>query len=273
MKKYILFLSLIVWASIVSAQDSYFVTVIKGAVTKVDGSALKTGAKITLAEKLVFPNKESLVILLHPAKGRYIVSPAKATASKDNKFILLVKDYLQIHAENVRLSSRSIDDELISLADRFKTDPTINSKILIIDTLRARLPEPEFRGVDNEENFFFLQLVADKPLNHKLTVEDNSLLITREDILFNDKLYSKQAGQLNLGFIRDYSADKKTKLVTVIEPAYISSEECIGIIKGIKTSLKDKPEKEILKEIYTQLYYLYGKPDQQVLEQLLHNLK
>lgn len=272
MKKYIICLSFIAWASIVSAQDSYFVTVIKGAVTKVDGSALKTGSKITLAEKLVFPNKESLVILLHPGKGRYIVSPG-ATASKGNKFILLVKDYLQIHAENVRLSSRSIDDELISLADRFKTDPTINSKILIIDTLRARLPGPEFRDVDNEEHFFFLQLVADKPINHKLTVEDNSLLITREDILFNDKLYSKQAGQLNLGFIRDYSADKKTKLVTVIEPAYISSEDCIGIIKGIKTSLEGKPEKEILKEIYTQLYYLYGKPDQQVLEQLLHNLK
>ncbi len=272
MKKYIICLLLIAWAGIVSAQDSYFVTVIKGAVTKVDGSALKTGAKITLAEKLVFPNKESLVILLHPAKGRYIVSPA-ATVSTGNKFILLVKDYLQIHAENVRLSSRSIDDELTSLADRFKTDPTINSKILIIDTLRAWLPGPEVRDVDNEENFFFLQLVADKPLNHKLTVEDNSLLITREDILFNDKLYSKQAGLLNLGFIRNYSAEKKTKLVTVIEPAYISSEECIGIIKGIKTSLKDKPEKEILKEIYTQLYYLYGKPDQQVLEQLLHNLK
>ena len=123
MKKYVICLSLIAWASIVSAQDSYFVTVIKGAVTKVDGAVLKTGAKITLEEKLVFTNKESLVILLHPAKGRYIVSPANATASKSNKLILLVKDYLQIHAENVRLSSRSIDDSAPGPIETIQSHP------------------------------------------------------------------------------------------------------------------------------------------------------
>ena len=273
MKKYLLLSLLLICLGAAKAQDNYFVTVIKGDVSRADGSRISNGAKIQLTEKLVFGGREALLILLHPSKGRFILSPAKAPASKSKSFTVLVKDYLQIHAQNQRLSSRALDDEFISLEDRFKTDSSINSKLLIIDTLRTRLPGPEFRGIDNEENFFFLQLVATKPVNHKLSVEDNSLMITLADIIFNDKLYNKSDGQLNLGFIRNYSTDKKTKLVSVIEPAYMSSEECTSIIKGIKTSLKGKPEKEILKEIYTQLYYIYGKPDQLIIEQLYHNLK
>ena len=273
MKKYILCSLLIIWGCVVSAQDSYFVTVIKGAVTKIDGSALKTGAKITLAEKLVFPNKESLVILLHPAKGRYIVSPAKATASKGNKFILLVKDYLQIHAENVRLSSRAIDDDIRSLADQLKTNPSINERILIIDSLKIPYKEKQFSDADNEENFFFLQLVAPKPVSRKLASLNNLLIITKDDIVFDDKIYSKEAGKLNLGYMEGYSSSKNASLVTALEPAFITREECMDIIKSIKRSMPGKPGKDILKEIYTQLYFLFGKPDEKAIEQLYQQIK
>ena len=273
MKGAILILLLLFGLGRAVAQDNYFVTVVKGVVTKPDGTKIKSGAKIQLTDKLLFGTKESQLILLHPVKGRFIVFPGKASATKDNSIAIMVKDYFQLHAQNVRLSSRSIDDELLSLGDRFKTDPSINSKLLIIDTLKTRLSGPEFRGVDNEENFFFLQLAADKPINHKLTVVNNSLQITKDDIMFYDKLYERSDGQLNLGFVQDYSTNKKMKLVGVIEPEYLSSEACSDIMKSIKASMHDKPEREILKEIYTELYYIYGKPDVQTIEQLYQKLK
>ena len=272
MKKYLLILLLLMIVATGFAQESYFVTIVKGSVSKADGSAVKPGSKLLLTDKVSLGSKESLLILLHPSKGRIVVSPQAATPSKDNKFVLLIKDFLELNQQNVRLSSRTLDDMPLSLEDYFKTDPDINSNFLVIDTLKVKLPRT-YAKADNKENFFFLQLSSAKPVNHQLQCRNNMLYITREDISFNDGLYKKSDGQLNLGYIENYSGDKKVKFITPVEPVYISREECSNIIRTIKKTLKGKAEQKILEEASTQIYYLYGKPDEQAIKEIYSSIK
>lgn len=255
-----------------SAQETYFVTMIKGSVSKADGSPVKTGSKLSTTDKVIMGSKESLLILLHPSKGRIVVSPQTAAPSKDNRFVLLVKDFLQMNQQQVRLSSRTLDDVPLSLEDYFRTDATINNKLLIIDTLAVKLPR-SYAVPDNKENFFFLQLSGSKTVNHKLLCRNNMLYITKADILFSDSLYKSSDGQLNLGFIENYSADKKVKFITLLEPVYINKETCRDLVLAIRRTLKGKAEKDILAEINIQLYYQYGKPDELAVEAVYKMVK
>lgn len=272
MKIFLLISSFFICAATCIAQDSYFVTIVKGSVLKPDGSPVKPGSKLMITDKVSFSTKESLLILLHPSKGRIVVSAQNATASNDNKFVLLIKDFLELSQNNVRLSSRSFDDAPLSLVDYFTTDPDINNNFLIIDTIKVKLPRT-YAKADNTENFFFLQLLSAKPVNHKLECRNNVLYITRQDILFADSLYKKSDGQLNLGYVENYSGNKNVKNITKIEPVYITKETCGNIIRPIKKTLKGKPEKDILEEVYAQIYYLYGKPDEQAITEVYRSIK
>ncbi len=254
------------------AQESYFVTVVKGSASKADGSAIKPGSKLLLTDKVSLATRESLLILLHPSKGRIVVSAQAAAPAKDNRFVVLVKDFLDLNQNSVRLSSRTLDDMPLPLEDYFATDAEINTHILVIDTLKVRLPRA-YAAVDNKEHFFFLQLTAAKPANHKLLCRNNMLCITRDDLVFGDSLYKKSDGQLNLGYIENYSADKKVNFVTPLEPVYISREACKNLISIIKKAMKGRPEKEILNEVNTQLYYQYGKPDEMAVRAIYDTVK
>ncbi len=272
MKKFVLVPLLFLCMANCFAQESYFVTVVKGSVSKPDGSAVKPGSKLLLTDKVSLGTKESLLILLHPSKGRIVVSPQATAPTKDNKFVLLIKDFLDLNQKNVRLSSRTLDDMPLSLEDYFKTDVDINSNFLVIDTLKVKLPR-SYANIDNKENFFFLQLSSAKPVNHKLQCRNNILYITKDDISLNEGVYKKSDGQLNLGYIENYSRDKKVKFITPIEPVFISKEECSNTIRTIKRTLKGKPEKEIVEEVYAQIYYLYGKPDEQAIKDIYSSIK
>jgi hypothetical protein len=272
MKKIVLLSLFLLCVATGFAQESYFVTVVKGSVSKADGSAIKPGSKLSTADKVSMGTKESLLILLHPSKGRIVVSPQAATPSKDNKFVLVVKDFLELNQQQVRLSSRTLEEAPLSLEDYFKTDADINNSVLIIDTLTVKLPRA-YVNADNKENFFFLQLSGAKPVNHKLLCRNNMLYITKEDISFTNGLYKKTDGQLNLGYIENYSTNKKVKFITPIEPAFIGREEVSTVTKTIKKTLKGKPENEILAEICTQLYYQYGKPDELSVKAIYNTVK
>ena len=99
------------------------------------------------------------------------------------------------------------------------------------------------------------------------------LYITKQDILFADSLYKKTDGKLNLGYVENYSGNKKTSIIASIEPVYITNETCGKVIKQIKKTLKGKSEKDILEEAYAQLYYLYGKPDEKAITEVYSSIK
>ena len=132
-----------------------------------------------------------------------------------------------------------------------------------------------YQEIDNKENFFFLQLI-DTSKNRekkngekkKLIVKNDSLLLSKKDFIFNGKLYSPADGILKLGFTEGYSEDKKVKEIADVHPEFISRKKLNLIIQTIKTSLPDLSKNDVINEIYTELYFFYGKPDRQLIENL-----
>ena len=274
MRNYILSLIFLCWSATTFAQDPYFVTVVKGSVTKKDGTAVTVGSKLDLLDKVTFATKESLLILLHPSKGRLVVSAANAQPNKENSFTLLIKDFLKMNGQSMRLSSRAINEGVMDLASYFRTDPSINNKTLIIDSLQIRLPRYMNLKPDNNTCYFFLQLLSKEPINHRLFANDEYLNISREDIVFKEKLYSIEAGELKLGLVNQYTTDNNViKKIATINPSFITRETCASVIKAVKSAMGHADESTILKEVYMQLYYTYGKPDENKIEEIFNSLK
>jgi hypothetical protein len=257
-----------------SAQDVYYVTIIGGEVFKQNNHKVEIGDKLLSNEKLTFTSKTAFLIVLNE-KGRYEITPYENKIAKANELItLLIKDNLKLHASNVRLSSRATGDD-ISLESYFKplvvTGVNISNKILIIDELKIPIKNMGYSNVDNNENFFFLQWIdtSRNGLNKKLIVRNDTLVLTKEDFTIVGKSYSQGDGILALGYVSGYSTQKNVTKITEIRPVFLSREEARKIVDAIKYALPDLPQDELIKEIYTELYYIYGKPDEQLIESLL----
>ena len=109
MKRLILVSLLLGFCFMAAAQDIYFVSVVKGRVLKANGTKVVVGTKLTLNDKVVFSLKTDFLVLLHPNKGRLVVLPTTIAPNKDNTFTVMIKDFLQIKSETVRLSAKQGD--------------------------------------------------------------------------------------------------------------------------------------------------------------------
>jgi hypothetical protein len=256
-------------------QDQYFVTVVKGgSATKKDGTPVTVGTKLALADKVTFTSKDGLLILLHPSKGRVVVSAANAEPNKQNSFTLQVKDFLQINSKQVRASAGATYEQTVGLASYFKTNPAINNRILVIDTLQIPLPQNMFAKPDDNRSYFFLHLLANEPVRHKLMMQNNYLYITKQDIVFNDKLYSRDAGELKLRLVDLNGAYNKMLMdIVSFEPVFITREECAALIKSVMSVMKATDEYWLLNEVYMQLYYTYGKPSEKKIKEIYRSLQ
>jgi hypothetical protein len=272
MKKLLLVLLFIVPVALF-AQD-YYVTAVGGNIFRGNKIKVQVGDKITGKEKIILTAKENFLIILSTTGSRFRVTlNNKQNQSSSELLNFFLSENMHVHADNVRLSSKSTGDE-IDLADYFKpvvvNGKEINDKILITDGLKIPVGKMGYRKTDNAENFFFLQFIdsSGKGVNKKLEVRDDTLLISREDLTFKGKLYTVSDGVLKLGFVKGYSTEKKIIPVADIKPSYISKTELYKMIQAIKLAMAADSKDERLKEIYTELYYIYGKPDRQLIESL-----
>lgn len=130
-----------------------------------------------------------------------------------------------------------------------------------------------YANVDNKEQFFFLQLIDKnkRGVSKKLMTRNDSLLLAKDNFIFNGKLYSPGDGILKLGYVEEYSNEKRIKEIAGIKPEFISKAELTKIILAIKKSIRNSPKDDVLNEIYTELYFFYGKPDKQLIERLYNN--
>ena len=72
MKHLIILFFLLLYTVGASAQDFYYVTVMRGMIRKEDRSVLKMCDKILLDEKLIFSDRNCRLVLLHPRHGRLV---------------------------------------------------------------------------------------------------------------------------------------------------------------------------------------------------------
>ncbi len=104
MKKALFLISLCLAAVSAMAQEKYTVSMVKGRVLKADSSVIKAGTTLRLQDTIIFPSVGGAIILLHPKKGRLTVRPG-AKDKTGNLFVILLKDYLQLHEEWIKLSA------------------------------------------------------------------------------------------------------------------------------------------------------------------------
>ncbi|HPH86456.1 MAG TPA: hypothetical protein PLC48_13390 [Ferruginibacter sp.] len=238
------------------AQEIYFVTLVKGDIKKNNATAVKVGDKIPFQEKLVFANKNCKMILLHPQKGRFVVEPGTITPQATGEYFVYLKSSLHLSNEKLKLSSRGDAD----LDEFFITNPSVNKNLLFVGDTKIALDNSKYLIKDPVNDFFFLQYTPanGKPMNKKLTVTHDSLLISRSDFMFNGAEPAENS-EVKIGFMQYYSTEKKMTRIASFSPVFMSIADCKAIIAAIQQTISDKDK--AFEEVLTQLYYNYGKPD------------
>ena len=107
MSKYILTLLLSFCVVAVHAQATYYVSVVKGKVSKTGGALLKSGDKLTITDKITFTSKTDQLILLNPGSGRLLLSPQNGSGDKGNSLSGSIKDFLDLSSKQQRLSANT----------------------------------------------------------------------------------------------------------------------------------------------------------------------
>lgn len=248
------------------AQEIYFVTLVKGDIKKNNAIPVKVGDKIPFQEKLVFANKNCKMILLHPQKGRFVVEPGTIAPQASGEYLVYLKNSLHLSNEKLKLSSRGDAD----LDEFFIINPSINKNLLFVGDSKIALDHSKYFIKDPVNDFFFLQYTPanGKPLNKKLTVTNDSLLISRSDFMFNGAEPAENS-EVKIGFMQYYSTEKKMTRIASFTPVFMSITDCKAIITAVQQTIPDKDK--AFEEVLTQLYYNYGKPDKMSIKVLCDN--
>lgn len=252
------------------AQETYFVTFVKGEVKNANSVKIKTGDKLQFQDKVIFATKDDKLVLLNPQKGRFIIQPENNTEKVSGEYMLYLKYSMHLSNEKVKLSSRGDNDAV--LEQYFTANPAINKNILFIGDTKISLVNAAYKIKDPASEFFFLQYTApgSKPLNHKLKVEHDSLVLSENDFVFDGKKVT-DSGEVKLGILQQLSAEKKPVKIVSFYPSYISKEDCLALMNTIKQALGNDKQK-VVEETCTQLYYNYGKPDHTIINALYDQL-
>lgn len=271
MKRVLLSLMLVLMSFNLEAQTVYYIVIAEGKVFDQRNKKIEVGDKISRNEKLTFTSKKDFLIGLN-AKGTYDITPHYKPTDPE-LITVLIKDNIRLRADNVVLGSKAMGDE-ISIQNYFSptvvNGKAVNDKTLIVDVLKIPVGSMGYAKLDNKENFFFLQLIDTNRngSNKPLTVKNDTLLLKKEDFMFNGKLYSKNNGILELGFVKGYSTEKKITKIATIKPVFLSTAELSKFVDVVKSAFAYRTKDKLIQQVYSRLYYLYGKPDEQLIEEI-----
>ncbi|MBK7432953.1 MAG: hypothetical protein IPI66_02995 [Chitinophagaceae bacterium] len=256
------------WTSLAFSQETYFVTLVKGEIKRGDAVKIKVGDKLVTREKVIFSRKDGRLILLHPQKGRFIIEPLNVQPEPSGEYLVYLRDNFLPNQQTVKLSTRGDAD----LDEYFTINPSISKNLLFIGDSRISLDNAKYRISDPSNDFFFLQYspASGKPSSKRLMVQQDSLQLNRSDFLFNGTPPS-DSEEVRIGFLQNYSTDKKVTKISSFFPVFMSIEDCKVILRTIKEILGNDEEK-VIDEAMTQLYYQYGKPDKHTLVSIYRSL-
>ncbi len=250
------------------AQDQYYVTMIHGTIRKEDKSVLKVGDKLPENAKLLFANKDSRLLLLHPQKGRFVLEADKKNAASPGEFAIFLKNNLHLQNQTLKLSSRGD----VGVDDFFSGKTSDSSHLLFIGDTKFDLHNSGYQLDDPKNNFFFLQYASadGKVYSNRLVIKNDSLIINENSFLFNGTMLPANA-EVKIGYIKHFDSNRELRQINSFRPAFMSAADCKKLLQTIKHTIGGSKEK-ILEEAYTQLIYLYGKPYIETLSSIFDQL-
>ncbi|HRI20967.1 MAG TPA: hypothetical protein PLA68_08430, partial [Panacibacter sp.] len=178
-----------------------------------------------------------------------------------------VKEFFRLKASRVKLSSRSADCACTVMEDCIKTDPEINDKLLVTDSLV--LPA---ESVDESIRIIYILQWkhANTIYNNKLQIVNNKVVITRSDLMFNGVEYDENESPVKLGLQKFKGSAKSLSLISTIKLHFITSGELTDYYARLRSAMPGKTEKELFERFCQELYIFYGKPDVCKLKSIVH---
>lgn len=256
--------------NITFSQEAYYVTLVKGVITRQDKARVKIGDKLHADEKLRFSSKDCRLVMLHPQKGRFVLETANVIPETTGEYLMYIKSNLNLNSQRLQLSSRGASR--INLDDYFTADESVNDKILFIGVTKIGLEPAGYILDDPLNDFFFLQHIdaSGKIYRNKLKVINDTLYIFHDDFKFNGNL-SVEGLTVMPAFSRYTKRGEQVTYFHSFKPVFISLSDCREIMKTVKLAAGDRKDK-IINETMTQLYFNYGKPDKDALIEIYESL-
>lgn len=174
MKKIFTLICLVVISALANAQETYYVTFVKGTVKGVSGVALKVNELLKSSDRITFGSGEDLVAVIGTKSGRQVLKPA--TGSKGPVLNSMVGDIL--NPGSARLSTRSgLLLNIIDLQNHFGKE-----RYAVLGSTRLPISPDSFP--QNDKTFFFLSYVYQgEMVNKKLSFKGDTLYLNANEIL------------------------------------------------------------------------------------------
>ncbi len=165
------FVLLSTWAN---AQETYYVTFVKGTVKGANGVALKVNDLLKSSDRITFSSGLDLVAVIGTKSGRQVLKPA--TGSKGPVLNSMVGDIL--NPGSARLSTRSgLLLNIIDLQSHFGKE-----RYAVLGSTRLPISPDSFP--QNEKTFFFLSYSYNgEMVNKKLSFLGDTLILNASEIL------------------------------------------------------------------------------------------
>lgn len=277
MKKFFYMLFLLMSLQAASQKENIcFVTSVNGVVQK-NGKQLRVGDTIHFLNSLSMRkqlqiNAGARIIFMHPSYGSFVINDKYEALNNENidSLFSLADSYEQeskifeglleifrLKASKIKLSSRGDCDEKL-MNDYLKTDPEVNDRILLIDSLCLPLTNSN-EGVP--VNYYLQWKYNNVLINKKLKVVNNKIIITPADLVFDTIVYNDEESAIKLATVRYRSTGKSFEPLATLRPHCISSEEIKNYYGTLGKLMPDTPPKELFERFYNELYIFYGKPD------------
>ena len=201
------------------------------------------------------------------SSARYHVKSA-LSISQDPSYFEFVNDILTAKAKTFPYGSRGACTCVI-IEECLSTDPEINQKILIFDTLSF----PVESNIQNADSFFyFLQWKNDgKIFNNRLHEFQGDIILTSGDLAFNGKYYNESGDELlTLGFCKILNGEKKFRVISKVNISLVSSDFLKEYYEALQKGMEGVSSNEIYDAYYKDIYVFFGKPNQCRLKKLIN---
>ena len=256
----------------VVAQDSTicFITYVKGEVLKPTGEKLQYMDKVYCCDipSLKYKDNASKIILYYPDSGSITLRKDLLPKEGSHEGLMdFLRHLFKLQGKKVSLSSRG-DCVCLNPQACFSGDPSINEKVLMVDSLSFGGEETFYA---DPTAYYFLQCRQNgvtmkkngKPWTNKLRAENGVIIIKPENLVFSDSIpYNPETDELWLGLAtkKDGVAMPAIKVAS-FRAEVLSSAELESYYNAVKETMPAANTRDIYKKFCNDIYVFFGKPN------------
>jgi hypothetical protein len=238
-------LAVMLTSAIISAQNDYTVIRVTGNILmKLSGKALSQGSNFSDKDEFVFKTDDSRAAVIHPSKGRFILSPS-APGNNGSKSNLLPA------MSNASTRGGAILNQ-VDLQNHF------TGKYLIIRKIGVKIGGDAFPITDSS-CFFIRYKYQGEDINKKLNSHGDTLIIDHSELMMVDSkpIPDPDSPDMKLYFRQG----SKSILISEFTPIFPDEAVLVKEITTLFNGMNGKSKEDKIAEAISYMNDFYGKPD------------